>query len=156
MLPPADKIQPSSQFPCYQLDPLQDQRWAAFVERHPRASVFHTVAWLQALHDTYGYKPVVFTTSPPSDDLKTGIAFCLIDSWLTGRRVVSLPFSDHCEPLCDSSEDLNSLIQFLQTSRKFKNGSIYKSVPSDARFDQAGTVTGFRACWMNIIFTPSI
>jgi hypothetical protein len=144
MLPPADKIQPSSQFPCYQLDPLQDLRWAAFVEKHPRASVFHTVAWLQALHDTYGYKPLAFTTSPPSDDLKTGIAFCLIDSWLTGRRVVSLPFSDHCEPLCDSSEDLNSLIRFLQNSLVLQEWKYLQIRPLRTRFDQPGTVIGFQ------------
>jgi hypothetical protein len=29
---------------------------------------------------------------------------------------VSLPFSDHCEPLCDSSEDVNFLIRYLQAA----------------------------------------
>jgi hypothetical protein len=31
--------------------------------------------------------------------------FCKVDSWLTGRRLVSLPFSDHCEPLVNESID---------------------------------------------------
>ena len=113
---PADNIQPVPRFCCYQLDPLQDPRWAKLVERHPKASVFHTVAWLQALRRTYGYEPVAFTTSPPTGELENGMVFCRINSWLTGRRLVSLPFSDHCEPLCDSTEDVNFLIRYLQTA----------------------------------------
>jgi hypothetical protein len=99
-----------------QIDPAQDQRWAELVERHPRASVFHTVGWLQALRRTYGYEPIAFTTSPPNDKLKSGLVFCCINSLLTGRRLVSLPFSDHCDSLCDSPEDSNFLIRYLQTA----------------------------------------
>jgi len=44
------------------------------------------------------------------------MVFCRINSWLTGRRLVSLPFSDHCEPLCDSNEDANFLIRYLQAA----------------------------------------
>src|SRR2546430_11331216 len=36
----------------YSLDPLEDPRWAEFVQRHPRASVFHTPGWLEALRRT--------------------------------------------------------------------------------------------------------
>jgi hypothetical protein len=72
-----------------------------FLESHPEASIFHTPGWLRALHRTYGYEPVVFTTSAPGQPLKNGILFCRVDSWLTGSRLVSLPFSDHCQPLAE-------------------------------------------------------
>src|SRR6266480_325738 len=98
---PARAIQPVSRLCCYQLDPTRDSRWAELVERHPRASVFHSVGWLKALQRTYKYEPAAFTTSSSAGDLKNGLVFCHINSWLTGRRLVSLPFSDHCEPLCD-------------------------------------------------------
>jgi hypothetical protein len=101
---------------CYHLDPTKDARWTELVARHPKASVFHTIDWLNALRRTYGYEPVVFTTSPPTGELKNGLVFCRIDSWLTGCRLVSLPFSDHCEPLCDSTEDLEFLLRYLQTT----------------------------------------
>lgn len=84
------------------IDPLRDPRWAEFVSRHPSSSVFHTPQWLEALQRTYGYTPVVYTTSAPAAPLSNGIVLCQIKSWLTGRRMVSLPFSDHCEPLLDS------------------------------------------------------
>ena len=73
-----------------------------FISRHESASVFHSPPWLEAVRRTYGYTPVVYTTSPPSSPLSNGIVLCQIDSWLTGRRMVSVPFSDHCEPLLDS------------------------------------------------------
>jgi len=118
-----DDIQPGLDLCCYQLDPTEDPRWTELVERHPRASVFHTVGWLNALRRTYGYEPMAFTTSPPTGDLKNGLVFCRINSWLTGRRLVSLPFSDHCEPLFDSAEDVNFLLNYLQAviqRRKWK------------------------------------
>src|SRR5271156_2192220 len=50
----------------YTVDPLLDNRWDDLVTRHPNASAFHQRGWLEALSRTYGYKPIVFTTSPPS------------------------------------------------------------------------------------------
>ncbi len=98
----------------HQIDPLEDPRWEEFLEKHPRSSVFHTVAWLEALRRTYGYQPLVITTSSPGLDLENGLVFCRVDSWLTGRRWVSLPFSDHCAPLADDASDLDALLAWLK------------------------------------------
>jgi len=86
----------------YTIDPLTDARWEALLLRHRRASVFHAHGWLSALQESYGYRPVVFTTSGPDQPLENGIVFCAVRSWITGQRLVSLPFSDHCEPLTSS------------------------------------------------------
>lgn len=90
---------------AHSIEPLLDPRWGEFVERHPRASVFHSKAWLTALSRTYGYKPIAYTTSSSGEDLENALVFCQIESWLTGRRLVSLPFSDHCEPLVRTDEE---------------------------------------------------
>src|SRR4029434_9539200 len=87
------------------------------VKRHPRPPVSNTPGWLEALRRTYGYEPVVYTTSPPRADLTDGLVLCRIRSRITGRRLVSLPFSDHCEPLTDSPEDLRTLLNFLESTR---------------------------------------
>jgi len=84
------------------------------VGRHPRASVFHSSAWLQALSRTYGYQPIVYTTSPSGQELRNGMVFCRVESWLTGRRLVSLPFSDHCEPLVDTADALDAMASALE------------------------------------------
>lgn len=97
----------------FAVNPLSDCRWVELLQKHSDASIFHTPAWLQALHRTYGYEPVVFTTSPPNVPLKNGMAFCRIRSWLTGNRLVSLPFSDHCQPLVSSGEELSLLLTAL-------------------------------------------
>src|SRR5712691_4915854 len=101
----------------YQIDPLRDPRWAQFAERHPRASVFHTPGWLMALRRTYGYEPVVYTTTPPGTELTNGVILCRVYSRITGRRLVSVPFSDHCEPLVDRPEDLECLVHSLKRDR---------------------------------------
>jgi lipid II:glycine glycyltransferase (peptidoglycan interpeptide bridge formation enzyme) len=100
----------------YQLDPLRDSRWEKLVERHSSGSVFHSTGWLQALRDTYGYESIVYTTTPPDRELANGLVLCRVRSWLTGDRLVSLPFSDHCEPFVDNTEELTVLIDSLKES----------------------------------------
>ena len=89
----------------YSLDPITDRRWEEFVATHPKSSAFHRREWLKSLSDTYGYRPIVFTNSPPQTKLSDGIPFCKVKSWITGKRLVSLPFSDHSEPLLGDGED---------------------------------------------------
>ena len=110
----------------YEIDPLHDSRWSKLVESHPRSSIFHTREWLEALHRTYKYRPLAFTTSAPGTPLSNGIVFCEVDSWLTGSRLVSLPFSDHCDPLLDCPGDLEALLSAVRekTAGKFTYSEI--------------------------------
>jgi Acetyltransferase (GNAT) domain len=98
----------------FQIDPIHDSRWPLFLRSHPSASVFHTPGWLQALQRAYDYEPVAFTTSAPGQPLENGVAFCRVDSWLTGSRLVSLPFSDHCQPLAKRSEAAAAICRELK------------------------------------------
>jgi Acetyltransferase (GNAT) domain len=98
----------------YELRPLEDPRWDTLLQRHPSASVFHSRPWLEALRRTYCYESFAYTTSPPGEPLCDGHVFCRVESWLTGRRLVSLPFSDHCEPLVKETEDLCVFVRKLQ------------------------------------------
>jgi len=127
----------------YRIDPLHDSRWANLVEKHPKASVFHSVAWLKALRDTYGYEPVAFTTSPPSSELRNGLVLCRIKSWLTGSRLVSLPFSDHCEPLCDEIKDLDFLIRYLQTVLERMGWKYLEVRPINGNFGHTSDANSF-------------
>ena len=96
------------------IDPLSDSRWDDLVAFHPKASVFHQRGWLQALASTYGYRPRVMTSTPPGKPLSNGVVFCEIRSWITGRRLVSLPFADHCEPLLSESDDALEFEQWMR------------------------------------------
>jgi len=100
--------------PTYEIDPLRDPRWEALVASHPRSSVFHSTKWLQTLKTVYGYEPVAVTTCRPGAELTNGLVFCRIKSWLTGRRFVSLPFSDHCAALVDSPDELDVMLLHMR------------------------------------------
>lgn len=78
---------------------------------HPKASAFHQPGWLAALTRTYGYQLFAITSTPAGKPLRDGIIFCRVSSWITGTRAVSLPFSDHCDPLVI---DANGLSQFTE------------------------------------------
>lgn len=116
------------------VDVLADSRWADLVHHHPRSSVFQTTGWLSALQKTYGYKPVAFTTTAPGKPLKDGLVFCEISSWATGRRLVSLPFSDHCDPLIDSAEGLDEIVRLSCQAA----GYDWKYIELRPRFDLPG------------------
>ena len=98
----------------YEIDPLTDSRWPEFLTRHKLASVFHSREWLEALRRTYGYRAVAITMAAPGEELHSALVFCRVKSWLTGNRVVSVPFSDHCRPLVDSEEQLARLLPWLR------------------------------------------
>lgn len=97
----------------YWIDPIADPRWAQLVARHPQASVFHSTFWLDALCRTYRYQPVALTSSPAGVELNDGIAFCEVNSWISGSRLVSLPFSDHCHPLLECGKGLGAFTACL-------------------------------------------
>jgi CelD/BcsL family acetyltransferase involved in cellulose biosynthesis len=97
----------------YEVDPLQDPRWNELVQRHESGSVFHSPSWLEALRTTYRYRSVVVSTCAPNERLTNGLVFCRVKSWVTGRRLVSIPFSDHCEPLVNTAVDLDRLLSCL-------------------------------------------
>jgi hypothetical protein len=140
---PASFVHPVSRLCCFQLDPIKDARWSEFVERHAMGSVFHTQGWLETLRRTYGYDPIAFTTSSPTDKLKNVLVFCRVDSWLTRRRLVSLPFSDHCEPLCDSTEELDFMLRYLQAAREKQHWRYVEVRPVNEIFGQSAQRVGF-------------
>ena len=104
--------------PVYEFDPLTDPRWTELVDHHPTASVFHTTGWLHALQRTYGYRPVGYTTSPAGMALRTAVVFCEIRSWLTGARLVSLPFSDHCDHFVEDGQQFANICSQIKTERR--------------------------------------
>src|SRR5271157_538404 len=115
----------------HEIDPTRDERWDEFLQKHADASIFHTRGWLQALQRTYDYKPVAFTTSPPGQALTNGLPFCEISSWLSGSRLVSLPFSDHCAPLVESSDKLTYLLTYFKEKLRAEKWSYIEIRPRD-------------------------
>lgn len=108
-------------------DPVTDARWDGFVHAHPESSVFHTREWIQAIADTYGYQPIAYTTSEGTT-LDNAVVFCRVESWITGKRLVSLPFSDHCQPLA-SGEVLTSILAHVRKDAAKQSGKYIELRP---------------------------
>ena len=117
------------------IDPLRDDRWPELVARHPNASVFHTRGWLESLQATYGYEPVVFTTAAPTEPLTNAVLFCVVQSWLTGSRLVSLPFSDHCEPLVEDATQFGKLCTHVELLRGKERWKYVEMRSTDSHLD---------------------
>ena len=141
----------------YTLDPLADCRWARFVESQPTASVFHTPGWLEAMRRTYGYQPVVYTTSASTQPLKNGVLFCCVRSWLTGKRMVGVPFADHCEPLIDVGAERDVIFGALR--EKVANGE-WKYIEFRSRRHELVAVPGLRPldsfCFHSVDLSPPL
>lgn len=105
---------PAARSTVRQIRPLEDPRWDEFVCRSRNSSIFHTRAWLEALHRTYGYEPVAFTTSHSGGPIENCLLFCRVKSRLTGNRLVSLPFSDHCAPLVNDLADMQCILSAVE------------------------------------------
>lgn len=93
------------------------------------ASAFHQRGWLHALSRTYGYEPLVLTSTPPGPPLHDGIVLCRVSSWITGTRLVSLPFADHCEPLLGDPGDLPEFTAWLTEESKGKRHKYFEMRP---------------------------
>ena len=87
------------------VNPLEHPDWDAPLTRRPDFSFFHGAAWTKVLAATYGFTPVWLAAE------KSLLPLMEVDSWLTGRRGIALPFTDECEPLCQTEQDFQPLFQ---------------------------------------------
>ena len=94
--------------PTVIIDPLQRPNWDALVEAHPRSTIFHGIGWARVLNETYGHVPM-YVCRFDGDHLAQSLPLMEVASRWTGRRGVSLPFTDACAPLCGQSADGRNL-----------------------------------------------
>jgi hypothetical protein len=141
----------------HRFQPLNDPRWSEFLQRHPRSSVFHTAEWLEALRRTYGYEPIAITTCPAGATLQNAAVFCRVESWLTGQRLVSLPFSDHCDVLVDSVADLNAITAALENEVR-EQKLRYAEIRTTQAFNPTarGSYSTHACCWHQIDLKPDL
>jgi CelD/BcsL family acetyltransferase involved in cellulose biosynthesis len=140
----------------YTTDPLSDRRWDDLVDQHPSASAFHTRGWLQALASTYGYEPFVLTSTPEGEPLRDGVALCRVSSWITGTRLVSLPFADHCQPLLRCAEDCLVFTQWLRAERDRLRWKYIELRPLSFQGESCGLPPSQSYCLHELDLLPSL
>jgi len=93
----------------------KDKHWTTFIEHHRDSTIFHHPFWSTLLEECYGYKSFVIVLRNNEGEIIAGLPVMEIDSWLTGKRWVSLPFSDHCGPLLQNPDDIEKFTRKLIT-----------------------------------------
>lgn len=91
----------------------QDERWLDYINSNPQATPFHHPGWLSALSECYGYHPFIVVTQNDDGKITAGLPVMEVRSMVTGKRWVSLPFTDYCAPLSDDPESLSQLTDGL-------------------------------------------
>jgi len=105
---------------AFAIDPAVDARWLAFLEGSADATVFYHPAWLTTLAEAYGYTPACLAAE--ENGAITGVFPLMeINSWITGKRGVCLPFSDACVPLARSEAAGTVLLEALEAERKARS-----------------------------------
>ena len=92
------------------IDPLEINNWDELILDFKDYSFFHSAAWSKVISETYNYKRSYFTIME-NGAIKAGIPLMVVKSFITGKRAISLPFSDYCEPLIKQEINFNDVIQ---------------------------------------------
>jgi GNAT acetyltransferase-like protein len=113
------------------VDPRFFDSWDKLLSSSPKSSIFHSSCWAKALAESYDYTPVYFIIV--RNGILAGLIPCMeVDSIITGKRGVSLPFTDCCEPIIDDEVDLQNLLSALLVYGKKHRWKYIELRPGDA------------------------
>ena len=102
------------------INPLDYHGWDDLLLTCSGYSFFHCSAWARVLSESYGYTPLYFTVIE-SGKLQALIPVMEVNSVLTGKRGVSLPFTDYCEPIINANVEFVDLFnRIIEYGKKCK------------------------------------
>jgi hypothetical protein len=90
------------------INPSGQKDWDEALLRTPGCSFFHTSTWAEVLRESYHYEPFYFTVRKQAA-LEALMPVMEVDSPLTGKRGVSLPFTDYCEPIVSGTAQFRDI-----------------------------------------------
>ncbi|MBU5638571.1 GNAT family N-acetyltransferase [Geomonas sp. Red69] len=92
------------------IDPLRNHRWDRFVQQHPYGWITHLSGWKRVLDKNFphmtGYYLVL---KDAAGGIRAALPVYAVESWLMGRRLVSIPFATLCDPLVTDTADMELL-----------------------------------------------
>jgi CelD/BcsL family acetyltransferase involved in cellulose biosynthesis len=95
----------------HRVDPAAEAGWDdGLLAGHDGATIFHSAAWASVLKSAYGFTPE-YQVIREGGKIRSLLPLVEAESWLKGRRGISLPFTDECGPLCGDEGDGQELIQ---------------------------------------------
>lgn len=94
------------------IPPLTHAHWNHLVIESGEYSFFHSENWARVLSESYGYNPLYYALID-NGKLVSLVPLMEIKSLLTGRRAVSLPFTDYCDPVFSKESPFRSITDCL-------------------------------------------
>jgi hypothetical protein len=90
----------------------KDPRWDEFVKRHPDGWLYHLSAWKRVLEMSFGHIRgyCLVIIDQENNRIIAGLPIFFVTSWLTGKRMVSMPFSTLATPLVSADDQLPVLL----------------------------------------------
>lgn len=101
------------------INPLEIRDWDKLVLAHNDYTFFHSSSWINVLQETYRYEPIAFANID-RDKMDIAIPAMEINSFMTGKRAVSLPFSDFTEPLVNQDVPFDTIINEIKNVGKIR------------------------------------
>lgn len=98
--------------PFQTVNPMVVPDWDVRLAEIPAAGIFHSRAWAGILQATYGFGPR-YLLDETGSKLNLMLPVMEVNSPLTGRRGISLPFTDECAVLGDSKRRFQEAFQHL-------------------------------------------
>ena len=94
------------------INPIKYPNWDELLLRNNNCTIFHTSAWAKVLNEAYGHEPVYFSLIE-NGKFSALIPVMEVRSILTGRRGVSLPFSDYGNLILAPGMQLKDVISMV-------------------------------------------
>jgi hypothetical protein len=102
------------------IEPAQDPRWDRFVLSHPFGWLTHLSSWQKILEISFahmkGYYPALVERY--SGGIVAALPIFEVRSWLTGRKLVSIPWATLSDPLVSCKEEFDLLFSETQALMK--------------------------------------
>ena len=95
------------------IDPSTDTRWDQFVDNHPFGWIVHLSSWKTVLEKSFPHMKGHYLAliDPTDNEIRGALPLFELRSWLTGNRIVSLPFATLCDPLISDQRDFKILLE---------------------------------------------
>jgi len=94
------------------INPIEYKGWDDLLISCPGYTFFHSSTWAKVLHEAYHYIPTYITVFD-KDRLQALIPVMEVKSFLTGKRGVSIPFTDYSDAIIHNGISFKNLFHHL-------------------------------------------
>jgi Acetyltransferase (GNAT) domain len=107
------------------LSPNHFRKWDLLVENHPLGTIYHLSGWKKVLEESFRHikGQIIAIWDEHNQEIVGGLPVYFVNSIVTGKRVVSAPFANFCDPLITNAGDGGILSNYLLKIYKQKKPS---------------------------------